>query len=520
MQKPPNFLSVMLANLKVGTIGFGGGAALIPIIEKELVENKKWIDKERFDVSVAVASISPASLPVSIYAIWNSRYSLISAYSYALPGTLIYLTLLTGFSFIGEIGTKYLGFASVGLIAFVLFLIYRFIVKNYSFGAQSGVKRQYLLLIIASFILTCGNAVNRLFITLFDIQLPAPIFSVSMITLMLATFFVICFIGASKSKIKFLSALLIALLFSLVNGSLGILNQLLLPIVVLMVVMAAASITYDMVKNKKSDRKKISKIDLKPLRNLLLFILLATGLVLLTFLFSGDINVWDFTYRVITSSLSSFGGGEVYIGISEDVFVQTGFIPEYIFNTQIIGIANTMPGPVIVAIVAGIGYTYGSIHHGIGFGWIFGLLGLALTITATTIGALTLFMFFEILKTSIRLQMIIKYIMPVVCGMLISTVISLLRQASNVLIDLNVNPLISMGVIICIVILMLLVHKKYRVSDITLLLTAAVGTIIILGVMDHFAFFSNNLDITFYFAKVFVDGIHITLGKFQFLHLL
>ena len=485
MQKPQNFLSVMLAHLKIGTIGFGGGAALIPVIEKELVENKKWIEKERFDTSVAVASISPASLPVSICAIWSPRYSLLSAYSYALPGTLIYLILLTGFSFIGEIGAKYLSFASVGLIAFVLFLIYRFIAKNYQYGSQLGIKRQYLLLIIASFLLTCGNVVGRLFYTLFDIQLPAPIFSISMITLMLATFFVICFVGASKSKVKIFSALIIALLFALKNGRAGVLNQWLLPIVIFMSVMVAVSITYDIVKNRGNERKKIAKLDFKPLRNLLLFILLAVGLVLLTFLLSGDVNVWYFTYKVITSSLSSFGGGEVYIGISEAVFVQTGFIPEYIYNTQIIGIANTMPGPVIVAIVAGIGYTYGSIHHGIGFGWIFGLLGLSLTITATVIGALTLSMFFEILKNSIRLQMIIKYIMPVVCGMLISTAISLLRQASNVLIGVSLNPFLSMAVITGIVVIMLFVYKKCKVKDVALLLTAATGTIITLGVVDY-----------------------------------
>ena len=82
MEAKKNFLSVMSSFFKVGAIGFGGGAALLPIFERELVENRKWMDKRQFDVSAAIASISPASLPVALCAVWNSRYALISAYAY------------------------------------------------------------------------------------------------------------------------------------------------------------------------------------------------------------------------------------------------------------------------------------------------------------------------------------------------------------------------------------------------------------------------------------------------------
>lgn len=485
MQKPRNFLSVMLSYLKIGTIGFGGGAALIPVIEKEIVENKKWIDKKRFDVSVAIASISPASLPISICTIWNTRYSILSAYSYALPGTLIYLILLTGFSLIGEAGAKYLSFASVGLISFVLFLLYRFIIKNYKHSIKTGIKKQYLLIMFTSFLLTCGNVFSMLFYMLFGIELPTSLFSIDMIILMLITFFMICFIGAHKSKLKIIIAIVIAFLFALVNGRAGILQSWALPLAGVMIIMVAVSIIYDVVTKKDKTKKTPSKFDFKPLRNLLLFILIAVLLTVITFVASGDSETWLYAFRVITSSLSSFGGGEVYIGISEVVFVQTGFIPENIYSTQIIGIANTMPGPVIVAIVAGIGYTYGSIHHSIGFGWLFGFLGFALTITATALGALTLFMFFEFLKDSKRLQMAIKYIMPVVCGMLISTALSLLRQASSVLISVQINPFLSVGIVVSIFILMLFLNKKFRMNDFALLLIGAAGTTTTLIVLDY-----------------------------------
>ena len=99
-------------------------AALVPAFEEELVENRKWIDKESFNEAVVVASVSPASLSMSIAAVWNNSWSFISSYSYAIPGPLIFLILLTGFSFIGDAGLKYIQYASVGIIAFVLLLLY------------------------------------------------------------------------------------------------------------------------------------------------------------------------------------------------------------------------------------------------------------------------------------------------------------------------------------------------------------------------------------------------------------
>jgi len=37
---------MMLSFLKVGTMGFGGGAALIPVIEQEIVGNKNMNDDQ------------------------------------------------------------------------------------------------------------------------------------------------------------------------------------------------------------------------------------------------------------------------------------------------------------------------------------------------------------------------------------------------------------------------------------------------------------------------------------------
>ena len=83
--------------------------------------------------------------------------------------------------------------------------------------------------------------------------------------------------------------------------------------------------------------------------------------------------------------------------------------------------------------------------------------------------------------------MIIKYIIPVICGMLVSTALSLLRQASSVLTDQHINPFLSIGIVLAIFLVMLFLHRRFRANDVTLLLLGGIGALTALGIFDHFA---------------------------------
>ena len=48
-------LDLALSYFKVGLFTFGGGLAMISIIEREYVEKRKWIDKDEFENIVAIA---------------------------------------------------------------------------------------------------------------------------------------------------------------------------------------------------------------------------------------------------------------------------------------------------------------------------------------------------------------------------------------------------------------------------------------------------------------------------------
>jgi len=484
MEKKINSFRVMMSLFKLGAIGFGGGAALLPLIERELVENKQWMDKKKFDVAIAVSSISPGSIPVALCAIWDNRYSIVSAFAYALPGSLIYLILLTGFSYIGESGTQYLKFTSVGLIAFVLYILFRFIKKSLLSGINAGIKFKYLSIMIVAFLLTNGNVLHKLNHKLFGISLHTPLFSINMLTLMLTTFFVIVFIGKSESKIKLSFAVFLAGLYALANGKAGILQQWTFVLQITMAVLATGSILYDYTICKDARRENNPfHFDFKPIWNLLLFILIGVAFIAITYSVLRDDNVKVYAGKVVSSTLTAFGGGEVFIGISEAVFVKTGFTPEKIFSSQIIGIANTMPGPVLMAIVTGIGYTYGYEHHGIAYGWLVGLLGLSLSIVVSAVCGIILYVFFDMLRNCYRLQTIIKYIMPVVCGMLISTALSLINQASNVLMEVGANPFVSIAIVIAIFVAMRVLYKTFGCKDLSLVLIGGFGTLLVLSIV-------------------------------------
>lgn len=78
----------------IGCIGFGGGSALIPVIEKEIADRQGIDEKQNIDKDVVVASITPGALPVEIAASigrrkFGIRGMIAGAVMMALPGALM-----------------------------------------------------------------------------------------------------------------------------------------------------------------------------------------------------------------------------------------------------------------------------------------------------------------------------------------------------------------------------------------------------------------------------------------------
>ena len=48
--------------LKLGTIGFGGPAALVGYMHRDLVERRRWIEEETYQLALALSQIMPGPL--------------------------------------------------------------------------------------------------------------------------------------------------------------------------------------------------------------------------------------------------------------------------------------------------------------------------------------------------------------------------------------------------------------------------------------------------------------------------
>lgn len=78
-------LSLFLTMLKIGAFTFGGGYAMIALLEQELVTKKKWIDNDEFFNMIAVSESTPG--PIAINAATYVGYK-ISGFWGALAATL------------------------------------------------------------------------------------------------------------------------------------------------------------------------------------------------------------------------------------------------------------------------------------------------------------------------------------------------------------------------------------------------------------------------------------------------
>ena len=65
MEKRKGYLSLFLTMLKIGLFTFGGGYAMIALLENEFVEKKKWIEKDEFLDVAAIAESTPGPIAIN-----------------------------------------------------------------------------------------------------------------------------------------------------------------------------------------------------------------------------------------------------------------------------------------------------------------------------------------------------------------------------------------------------------------------------------------------------------------------
>lgn len=65
MKNKQNLLPLFLTFLKIGAFTFGGGYAMIPLIQKEVCEKRKWLSDEDILDIIAIAESTPGPIAIN-----------------------------------------------------------------------------------------------------------------------------------------------------------------------------------------------------------------------------------------------------------------------------------------------------------------------------------------------------------------------------------------------------------------------------------------------------------------------
>ena len=151
---------LFLTFMKIGGFTFGGGHAMIPLIQKETVENKKWITDDDILEIIAIAESTPG--PVAINAATFVGYrtagvlgAACATFGVVLPSFLIILTIAYLLNSFMEI--KAVQYAFLGINAGVLALLFKALWNMYKKSPKGWVS--YVVMAVA-FLATAFLKVN------------------------------------------------------------------------------------------------------------------------------------------------------------------------------------------------------------------------------------------------------------------------------------------------------------------------------------------------------------------------
>ena len=152
MKKLKEYLGLMLTMLKIGLFTFGGGYAMLALLENEFVSKQKWMEKDEFLDMAAIAESTPG--PIAINAATYIGYkqfgilgSVFATLGICLPSFLI--IYLISLFFDAFLSLTYVQYAFRGIQVCVVYLILNAGIKMFK---QMKKSRFNLIVIFATII--------------------------------------------------------------------------------------------------------------------------------------------------------------------------------------------------------------------------------------------------------------------------------------------------------------------------------------------------------------------------------
>lgn len=94
------YLQLFLTFAKIGVVTFGGGAAMLPILQREVVENKHWATEEELVDYYAIGQCTPGIIAVNTATFVGQKLKGLSGSIFATLGmvfpSLVIISILAG----------------------------------------------------------------------------------------------------------------------------------------------------------------------------------------------------------------------------------------------------------------------------------------------------------------------------------------------------------------------------------------------------------------------------------------
>ncbi len=164
MSKFSKILQLFITFLKIGAFTFGGGYAMIPIIQKEIVEKKKWITDDDILEIIAIAESTPGPIAINSATFVGYRVAGFWGAFFATTGVVLpsfVIILVISFVLREFQSIKAVQYAFNGIRAGVLALLIKALVGMYKKAPKNLVS---YIVIAASFIITAFFDINVLFV--------------------------------------------------------------------------------------------------------------------------------------------------------------------------------------------------------------------------------------------------------------------------------------------------------------------------------------------------------------------
>lgn len=150
-----NLIQLMFSFFKIGLFTFGGGYAMIPLIQKESVEKRKWVSEEEIVDIIAIAESTPGPIAVNSATYIGYKVAGILGSIFATLGLIIpSFTIIFAISFFYE---KFMQIAIIksifkGLSIGVIILIFNAFLKLKK-TIKLNVSTTILFILISSYLI-------------------------------------------------------------------------------------------------------------------------------------------------------------------------------------------------------------------------------------------------------------------------------------------------------------------------------------------------------------------------------